>query len=268
MEFGINLMFCEREGGLALAAQQAAKAGFTMLDYTPHLREDWEEQTEKAMAIFADCGLKVHQTHAPFNRYGTWGDRYGEALERCALATEKMGAEYMVVHGDEFDFKTMEFSPEAALEYNRRIFLPYVERAERNGYKVAFETVFDDMGLRRYTSQIEELIALIDSFESEAAVCCWDFGHAKVSFRKKQAENIRQMGSRIQCTHLHDNSGVDAHQIPMTGDIPWHEVMEAFREIGYRGVMSVEYAHGSLPGELMQDFLNFTYRAAKAAWEA
>jgi phage terminase large subunit-like protein len=38
----------------------------------------------------------------------------------------------MVAHGDEFDFKKMEFTPEAAMEYNRKIYLPYVERAKKN----------------------------------------------------------------------------------------------------------------------------------------
>lgn len=51
---------------------------------------------------------------------------------------------------------------------------------------------------------------LILSFGSENAVCCWDFGHAYVAFRNRQVEKIREFGSLIQCTHVHDNTGIDS----------------------------------------------------------
>lgn len=269
MKYGINLMFCLRESGLKAAAERVAKAGFTMLDYTPHLgRDDWSEQAKEAAKIFDAYGLTVHQTHAPFNRYRSYSpEDFLLCLERCAQVTQQLGAEYMVAHGDEFDFSAMEFTPEAALEINHKLYRPYVEMGEKNGFKVAFETVFDDMGLRRYTSRVEELEALITSFDSQSAVCCWDFGHANVAMRRKAPDAIRRLGSLIQCTHLHDNSGVDAHQIPLTGDIDWTETMKAFREIGYQGILSVEYAHGSLPDALMEEFVRFSYDCSVAAWE-
>ena len=267
MEYGINIRFFEKELGLAKAAELAAKAGFTQMDYTPVLKEDqWETRMKEAKRIFEANGLTVHQTHMPFNRYGTYGDMHQVCLDRCMEATEYLGAKFMVAHGDEFDFEHMVFSPEAALEYNHDLFLPYVERAARNGYKVAFETVFEDWNRRRYTSYAEELSALIASFDSDSAVCCWDFGHAHISFRKKAPDVIRTLGGLIQCTHLHDNAGLDSHQMPMTGDINWKDTIAAFREIGYRGVMSVEYAHGSMPAVLLDDFIALTYRSAVYAW--
>lgn len=239
-----------------------------MLDYTPPLlREDWKVEMEEALRIFDGNGLRVHQTHGPYNRYGSYGNMYGVALERCAEATGLMGTEFMVVHGDEFDFDRLPFSPEAALDYNHRLFLPYVEGAKQSGYKVAFETVFEDMNRRRYTSQAEELLALIGSFESESAVCCWDFGHAFVSFRKEAPDLIRKFGRLIQCTHLHDNTGRDSHQMPMTGDIDWKATIDALKEAGYQGVMSVEYAHGSMPEYLAEEFIGLTYQTAKYVWE-
>ena len=220
----------------------------------------------EAQKIFDANGLTVYQTHAPFNRYRQYGDTYGVCLERCAEATELMGAKYMVAHGDEFDFDNMTFTPEAALEYNRKIFLPYVERAERGGYKIAFETVFDDMNKRRYTSRADELLDLILSFESKASVCCWDFGHAHVAFGKKAPERALRLGKLIECTHLHDNAGNDSHQIPMTGDIDWTATKAAFDTFGYSGIMSIEYAHGSIPAELKEDYINLSIKTAKYIW--
>lgn len=268
MEYGINIDFFEARIGLEKAAELIAKAGFTQLDYTPHLaNEDWASEMEKAQRIFAANGLAVHQTHAPFNRYGKHGDKHKLYLDRCAEASARLGAKFMVVHGDEFDFANLDFSPEAALAYNHDYFLPTVERAAKDGYKVAFETVFEDWDRRRFSAPAEELLSLIDSFESESAVCCWDFGHANVSFKKMAPQHIRSFGSRIQCTHLHDNTGRDSHQLPMTGTIDWQETANAFREIGYNGVLSVEYSHGSLPLALTGEFLTLTYRAAKFAME-
>ena len=269
MEYGINIGFCIREGGLKRAAERVAEAGFTMLDYTPDLAsDDWSKQAEEAKRIFDACGLTVHQTHAPFNRYRSYSPEvFLLCLERCAEVTQQLGAEFMVAHGDEFDFSAMEFTPEAALEINHKLYRPYVEQGEKNGYKVAFETVFDDMGLRRFTSRPEELLGLITSFHSDSAVCCWDFGHAHVAMKRKAPEAILQLGSLIQCTHLHDNSGVDAHQIPRTGDIDWTKTMKALRQIGYHGVLSVEYAHGSIPEELMDSFVRFSYDCAVSAWK-
>ncbi len=268
MEYGINITFFSRTLGLKRAAELIAKAGFTMLDYTPSLAsEDWRKEAEEALAIFDANGLTVHQTHAPFNRYGTYGKGYAVCLERCAEVTELIGAKFMVAHGDEFDLDRLSFSPEAALDFNHNLFLPYVERARRGGYKVAFETVFEDCCGRRFTSRAEELMALICSFKSESAVCCWDFGHAHVCFREKMAERVKEFGNLIQCTHLHDNTGVDAHQLPLTGDINWKSVMSAFHEIGYSGILSVEYAHGNMPAHLSEDFIALSYKTAKYLWE-
>lgn len=269
MEYGINIGYFTKSISLEAAAKLISEAGFTRLDYTPPVHEDnWEKVMKESAKIFADNGLKVHQTHAPFNRYGRYGSRHIVCMERCAEATEFFGAKYVAVHGDEFDFENMTFSPEAALAYNHDYFLPYVERAQRNGYKMAFETVFEDNATRRrYTSQAEELLALIHSFNSMSAVCCWDFGHGNVTFRKEAPDYIRSFGSLIQCTHLHDNTGVDAHQLPMTGDIDWKETMAAFKETGYSGVLSVEYSHGVMPEHLVGPFIQLTYQTAEHLWK-
>lgn len=268
MKYGINIGFFTKNIGLGKAAELAAKAGFTQVDYTPPLLEDnWKAVMKEAATVFENNGLCVHQTHAPFNRYGAYGSRFRLCLDRCAEATALLGAEYMVAHGDEFDFENLTFTPEAALEYNRALFLPYVEQSVQSGYCVAFETVFEERSYRRYTSQAEELLALIESFESENAVCCWDFGHANIAFGKAAPEVLRGFGRRIRCTHLHDNTGKDSHQMPMTGDIDWKNTMDAFHSIDYRGCMSVEYAHGTVPEPLAERFLDLSFRCAEYLWE-
>ena len=268
MKTGINIAFFANLIGMEKAAKYVSDAGFTHLDYTPPvINDDWEKIMKENHKIFKDYGLTVHQTHAPFNRYGRYGDKksHSVCLDRCMEATSYFDAKYVAVHGDEFDFANMVFSPEAALEYNHNYFKPCVEYGKKNGIKLAFETVFEDSyrESRRFTSDPAELMSLIKSFNCENAVCCWDFGHANVSFRQTHAEEVVKFGSLIQCTHLHDNCGNDSHQIPMSGDIDWKSVMSSFGKIGYDEVMSVEYSHGSLTGEFNADFIKLTYDLTK-----
>jgi hypothetical protein len=42
--------------------------------------------------------------------------------------------------------------------------------------------------------------------------------------------------------------------------------MAAFKEIGYNGVLSVEYSHGVQPEHLVGPFLDLTYKTAKYLW--
>lgn len=269
MEYGININYFANSIGLRKSAELISKAGFTKLDYTPNLLDDnWKHIMEDALKIFGDNGLEVNQTHAPFNRYGRYKENYKLCLDRCAEATAYMGAKFLVAHGDEFDFENLTFSPEAALNYNHDLFLPYMEHGEKCGYKLAFETVFEDAykGRRRYTSDAKELLDLITSFNSENVVCCWDSGHANISFYRNVPNLVREFGSLIQCTHIHDNTGKDSHQMPMTGEIDWESVMAAFKDIGYQGVFSIEYAHGKIPEGLMTDFIGLTYKTVEYLW--
>lgn len=267
MKSGVNIQFFSMDIGMEKAAELAAKAGFQYLDYTPPVElDDWKDLMKADLKIFKDNGLSVHQTHAPFNRYGRCGsaDKHKLYMSRCMEATAFMGASYMAVHGDEFDLENPTNSVEALLAYNHDYFAPYVAEGEKTGVKLAFETVFKDSPERkRFTDQPEELMALILSFGSENAVCCWDFGHAHVSFPDTAVDWIVKFGSLIQCTHLHDNTGIDSHQLPLTGDIDWNRTMGAFKEIGYDGVMSIEYSHGHIPEGLALDFLTLTQKTVE-----
>lgn len=266
MEYGIKIGYFIDRIGLEKSAELVSKAGFTQLDYTPDLQADtWETEMKEALNVFKAYGLSVNQTHAPFNRYRK---KHPASLERCAEATAYMGAKYMVAHADEFDFENMTYSPEAALEYNHKYFLPFVEQAEKSRYKIAFETVFQDSRpMPRFTSDADDLLKVIKLFDSESVACCWDSGHANLAFKKDAPEVARKLGSLIQCTHFHDNTGsVDAHQMPLTGSIDWKALMTVFKEFNYSGVINIELAFGTFPDYLLPDFAELNYKAVKHLW--
>ena len=259
MEYGINIDFF-RNAELAKVAKAVSQTGFTCVDYRPPVMQDnWESTMKESCKIFAEYGLRVHQTHVPYKRPGTNHRLY---VERSLESTVFMGAKYAVVHGNEFDFDNVRYSPQAALEYNHNYFYKDVEFAQKNGFKMAFETVFNDHPVNlRFTSKPDELFELITSFDSKSAVCCWDFGHANISFGESAHEWIVKFGSLIECTHVHDNSGNDSHQMPLTGDINWKQKMDAFKKIGYDNVLSIEYSHGNIPENMISDYLKLSYKS-------
>lgn len=228
------------EDALALIA----KIGFDAVDYTGNLLSpDAIKNAPAERELIEKHGLFVEQTHAPFNRYNKYKEEFSLALENAYERTKILGAKYLVVHGDEYPFDKYEFSYERALAYNYEIYAPYVERAEKDGIALAFETVFPDLAPEkvRFCSRAEDLLSLIEKFNSPAAVCCWDFGHANIAFGAEQADKIRLLGKYIKCTHVHDNRlGKDIHHALFTGDSDLRSIRNAFREIGYSGIFSLE----------------------------
>ena len=92
------------------------------------------------------------------------------------------GVDILVAHCDEFDFHNDQYTLEKAIEVNYRHFYPIVEFAQRNGMRVAFETVFEDKDKARLGAITEELMTFCDKFDSKTVGICWDFGHAKMQY--------------------------------------------------------------------------------------
>ena len=270
MKFGINIKYLTKSCTLERAAKAVSTAGFEYVDYIPVIKSaDWEKELSDALEIFKNTGLSVHQTHSPMFRYAY--DRPDvNMIEAAFEATVRSGAKYMVVHGDEFDFENMEYSPQKALEYNHDLFAPFVKKAEDCGIKLAFETVFED-GFKnrpRFCSKAEDLKNLIESFDSSSVCCCWDFGHAGVSFGEKHPDMIRLLGKHIECMHMHDfGHGDDLHLPPFLGENNWKECNSAMKEIGYSGAYILEMVYGNILECNIDNFAKYIYNTAFAVSE-
>lgn len=52
---------------------------------------------------------------------------------------------------------------------------------------------------------------------------------------------IKALGSRLQALHIHDNDKWhDSHQIPFSMDIDFAAIVEALKEINYKGYFTLE----------------------------
>ena len=250
-------------------AKLLSEAGFKYVDYTSDLiAENWQDKAKADKDAFAEFGITVNQTHAYYNRYGRYDELdFAELTRRAFVVTDILGAKFCVDHADEYRV-TDRYDAKEILESEYQRLLPHAEFCAKHGITLALENLFEDGakirgivdGKSRHMARIEEVVGLIDRFNSENVKCCWDFGHAHVAFGKDQLEMMKIAGSRIVCTHVHDNYyGKDLHLIPFQGQVDWDGHMKALKSFGYQGVLSFEFAYGCYPDDVLPVVLKTIY---------
>lgn len=233
-----------------LKCQLASKAGFRHIavnftEVTAETESQWDAVTEDIRRILEENGLQCVQSHPYYYDLMKSSEIMEEAHEfaiRQAIITSgKLGASWCALH-PRTSLSTGRYVS-ASFEDNRKAFSGYLELATQYGTGIAVENL-PIFGMKPmipfYSSSFEDLAALTDSFKDPRMAICWDTGHANLmSF--DQAEAIRILGSRIQCTHIHNNfKMMDNHLPPDQGNLPWDKVMQAFAAIGYRGPLTLE----------------------------
>jgi sugar phosphate isomerase/epimerase len=205
-------------------------------------------------------GLKVNQAHAPFCEgrpvFDNFADRVVQCVDDCAI----LGAKCLVVHGDTWfkkDYIQWDYGEVVNTVYE--VYAPVVDRAEKLGVKIAFETLFEWIGNDdhrvRLCSKIEEIDDLASKFSSNAVGVCWDFGHAFMAYGADQFAAMKRLKTPIIATHVHDNTRRhDNHNIPYQGYINWEEGLKTLADKGYRGDLTFEMNYGALPPELILDY--------------
>lgn len=249
-------------------------AGFENLDISCQdviAGDDWRENAEMLSENLKREGINVHQTHAPFNRYTREGrEIFDEKMRRSFEVSAILGADNIVVHADEYVSADGKFNASDACDFAYEYFAPFVEVAKKKNLGMAVENLFEDsfggVGRTRYTSEVEEVIELIDRFNDKAVTCCWDFGHAAVAFGEKMLDKLKMVGKRLSSTHVHDNYfSSDAHMPIFLGKIDWEAHMKYLHELGYDGVFTYEFVYGSIPEPLLEDYLKLAYKTAQYA---
>ena len=254
-----------------LKCSLAAKAGFkeislncsTILDKT---ESEWDEISEKIGAILNTNGLWCSQSH-PYYYHSSISseirdERYEFAMKQAVRISAKLGAEWCVFHPR--TAISSGFSIKQAFEENNRTISTYLDVAKKYGTGIAVENLaifYENVPtIVTYSSITENLIDLVDSFKDESVGVCWDTGHANI-MNYDQADRIRMVGNRLKCTHVHNNFGkYDNHLTPDQGNIPWEKVMHAFKEIDYKGAMTLETHCCYAESDLLVDFAKHNFK--------
>lgn len=88
-----------------------------------------------------------------------------------------------------------------------------------------------------------DLLDIIEKADCPHLGICLDTGHLNQRTPGQgQADFILAAGRRLKALHLAENDGTsDQHLAPFArGSVPWHEVTQALRKIGYTGLFNLE----------------------------
>ncbi|NMB13018.1 MAG: sugar phosphate isomerase/epimerase [Firmicutes bacterium] len=116
------------------------------------------------------------------------------------------------------------------LERSLDVLLPV---AEESGVKLAVENMPLSYG------SPEDLVALMEAFDSPWLGICFDTGHAHV--RDGVKASLEVIGGHLVDLHINDNGGtLDLHLPPPYGTIDWPQFVSSLAEVGYRGPLILE----------------------------
>lgn len=237
-----------------LIVRTMAEVGFAAT-FTAML--DMKEQTALA-ELLAGHGIEYESLHAPsalINSMwlpGAEGDEKLAQLCRCADHARAAGAGIVVVH-----LSSGENAPPVT-DIGRERFTRLAEHAGKQGVRIAFEN----------QRKVSNIAWAFETFPRDSNVgFCWDCGHETAFAHGRQYMPL--FGSRLICTHIHDNYGVfqqDKHMLPFDGTFDFHRFARQIRESGYQGSLMLEIDYKKSPelyGHL--SYPEYVERAAAAA---
>lgn len=269
------------EAGIILLAEagfQALDFGFFYLEKDPRFLMSDTEHTayyKRLRSIADDHGIEVHQAHSPMPQYLYTGDEapgnvYLDLQIRAIKSAALLGAKYIVVHPVILPECRYDAHHEETQEINFKYYSKLKPYAEAYGIKIAIENMFNWDPERKcicptVCSTAKEMKAYVDMMGRDWFVSCLDTGHTLLTGTTPQ-DMIHELGDYIGCLHVHDNDGVqDLHQAPRTGVTDWPALMQALRDIDYKGVFNMEadmfyYGYGD---RLLADSARMLYRIGR-----
>ncbi|MEG0369461.1 MAG: sugar phosphate isomerase/epimerase family protein [Hungatella sp.] len=258
---------------LPRAVEICGKAGYKILDMnfhdcanfeTPLLTNKWEFWVDEIANSAAKYNIEFSQSHLHFYEFLTASDeekaKKEEIIDRCLKASSILGVKWAVTHAATAFYSV--HMRDDSLRGNQEYFKRKLEVANRLGVSLAIENLWDlnIAPQKRYTATAEELVELVDCFQSDQIGIAWDFEHAAI-MNQDQIKALRYIGKRLKATHVSDHYGIDAdHQLPYFGSTKWEQFLPILKEIGYRGdfVYETHRYTQNMPDELMDAALKFS----------
>lgn len=244
-KFGIELE-CLRYAGLEDGAvlQMIKDAGFDSVFSNEYEMSRVSAIKEKAVQL----GLDVEFLHAPFrgiNDFWCAGLKYlplkktvVESIDSAAVN----GIPVVVMHVDSG------WNPPDICDVGLNRFDSLVEYADGKGVKIAFENI------RNFGT----LAAMMQRYRSAENVgYCYDCGHEHCYTETVHFTEL--FGSRILCTHIHDNVGRDGrddpddHLMMFDGNIDYADMMARLRKVGFEGTLTVEIEKNEKYGRMSNE---------------
>lgn len=260
MILSMNLFGFRNEAPNVADFEAVKSAGFTDITIeftrTSHLLSDnFESEIKNLKKVLDSMDLTVSQTH--LEGYSlTLGTSVTDSetdklIEHSVIATALLEAPWGVLHPrtcfDAINDRKMN------LEENIKFVTPLLKVAEKYGTGIAVENIptwRDAEKNKFFSAHHEELIDLIDYFDSPNLGICWDTGHANLNKHcDDQYQAIREIGHRLKATHIASNDGrYDDHLMPPAfGTVDCEKLASVLKEIRYDGVICCELHSSDIP---------------------
>lgn len=230
-------------------------------------KDGWRETCIEIGEMAREMGLPIYQTHGNTYSGSEWDDpsyphhEYKmKSTVRTVSGTAALGAKWVVLHPMNLPHDPL-YSAKKAKEANLRYLAPMIEEAKKTGVGIAVENMVDYRGYRRRYcgGDIYELIELVDTINDPSVGICIDTGHGHLAGLDVAAA-IREVGSRLKCTHINDNHGgpADEHLFPYNGTLDWTKTVRALKEIGYEGDFAYELVPSRAGADHLPEWLRYT----------
>lgn len=232
------------------------ESGFTAYDFSMFrgsladeilLADDYLDRARDFRAYADSIGLPCNQTHAPFATWRKGNDEWNTMMfplvKRAIAVSGILGARVCVVHPCN-DFTA---------EENAALYGELEGIAREYGVRIGVENMWncinygkpDFKALPAACSHHDDFKRHMELLPADVFVACLDIGHAEMrDLGTSAVEMIGALGNRLQAIHLHDvDLKFDNHALPFTykaGAIDYEPIIEAFRQNGYRGDITLE----------------------------
>lgn len=229
------------------------ESGFTAFDLSMEsgewkllLKEDNYIELAKDLRGFIDSiDFPCNQTHAPFPSARKGNEEYNQEifpmLVRALEVSGIMGAKVCVVH------PCNDYTPEENAELYNRL-APYARKAN---VKIGVENMWNciNWGKKDFQatpaacSHQDDFLAHMELLDKDVFCACVDIGHAEMmhAYDTDAVKIIKKLGGYMQAMHLHDVDLVnDNHAYPYNCKIDYPPIIQALREIGYNGDVTME----------------------------
>ena len=201
------------------------------------------DKTGKAFKAFLqDRGFEISQGHLYRTMICTEPDAL-DLLEQWIRLYDAIGIQNAVFHCDHLAESGL--SHRERLDKNAEMLKQLADRVQDTNVTICVENMHS-RSLDRVTTTIDEILYLLDKLDSDRFGICLDTSHLNLEPDNDQGRFIRAAGSRLRAMHVGDNdTSTDQHLMPFgRGTIDFAAVVEALREVGYKGLFNLE-----IPGE-------------------
>ncbi len=277
MKIGVQEVNFRRYGGNYF--EKMREYGFTAADYDMcNTEAELYKMTEAERKTYLqgvrqmadEAGVEIFQVHGPWRwpvRDYTEEDRAErmDKMKTSIRACSYLNCKNWVIHPIMPMGVTDVGTPDEqkTWDMNKAFMSELLAVAKEYGVTICYE----NMPMQRLgIATPDEILRFVEEMNDDSFKICFDTGHAAIfSSQISVGDAIRKMGDKIACFHVHDNNGwADIHLMPMTGVINWDDFCAAVKEIGYKGVLSLETSAAiTLPEDLYVRLNRIFFEVAK-----